>query len=544
MSAVAAPAGPRFAPPFVARRIAPRRLRGPGGHRPRGRKAGRTRASSSPATAWWWWTRWRARARARQLLRTIRGVTHPAGRVAGAHPPSSRPPLRRHRVPAGGSQGHRAPRHARARQRGRARTRWWRTGCGSWGSTPCADSSSPTCPIGRSRRADTLRLGGRTIVITHPGAGHSAGRPHGLAAEGAGALRRRPADRGRRDDGGGRQRAGAAAKPGHGSTACGRGSPCPGHGAIPAQPGGARRADPGLHRGPRGRHARGGGAGRADAAGARDAAARRTRTVRSRSIRAGAGTPRGSTWRRSAHTWDWRTRCREAGSRRRLGAVSALAASALARAMRGHRRFAPPVRRRRRAPALVIDRRAGRAGRRRGPVVVIDVRTDVFAYLKGHLPGRGVPQHRDARAPARGHSDPAPLGRRLPRAVLAAGRRSGRPVVIYSAGETRNIDATFLAWLLAGFGHPQVFVLDGGFFKWQLEQRPVVQPYPRIPVTRFPGAPFRPEAASLEDVQRAIGDGSDAGGRAPARPVRGRGGRADAPGATFRARSTTTGRTI
>ncbi len=61
-----------------------------------------------------------------------------------------------------------------------------------------------------------------------------------------------------------------------------------------------------------------------------------------------------------------------------------------------------------------------------------------------------------------------------------------RPVVIYSAGETHNIDATFLAWLLAGFGHRQVFVLDGGFFKWQLEQRPVVQEYPRLAETRFP----------------------------------------------------------
>jgi thiosulfate/3-mercaptopyruvate sulfurtransferase len=76
-------------------------------------------------------------------------------------------------------------------------------------------------------------------------------------------------------------------------------------------------------------------------------------------------------------------------------------------------------------------------------------------------------------------------------------------VVIYSAGETHNIDATFLAWLLAGFGHGQVFVLDGGFFKWQLEHRPVVGEYPRLAETRFPAEPFRPEQASLEDVQRA-----------------------------------------
>ena len=76
--------------------------------------------------------------------------------------------------------------------------------------------------------------------------------------------------------------------------------------------------------------------------------------------------------------------------------------------------------------------------------------------------------------------------------------------MIYSAGETGNIDATFLAWLLAGFGHPKVYVLDGGYFKWQLEHRPVVQPYPRIKPVAFPSKPFLPERASLEEVRRAI----------------------------------------
>jgi thiosulfate/3-mercaptopyruvate sulfurtransferase len=82
-----------------------------------------------------------------------------------------------------------------------------------------------------------------------------------------------------------------------------------------------------------------------------------------------------------------------------------------------------------------------------------------------------------------------------------------RPVVVYSAGETHNIDATFLAWLLAGFGHPHVMVLDGGFFKWQLEQRPVVQEYPRLAGTGFPASPFQPEQASLNDVQAAVRTG-------------------------------------
>lgn len=143
-----------------------------------------------------------------------------------------------------------------------------------------------------------------------------------------------------------------------------------------------------------------------------------------------------------------------------------------------------------------------------GPVVILDVRTDVFAYLKGHLPGAEYLNSETVRASEGG----------IPTRLLSAGAyrelfsRLGvdfdRPVVIYSAGESRNIDATFLAWLLAGFGHPHVFVLDGGFYKWQLEQRPVVQPYPRIPVTHFPDRPFRPEAAALEDVRGAIGRGA------------------------------------
>jgi thiosulfate/3-mercaptopyruvate sulfurtransferase len=136
-------------------------------------------------------------------------------------------------------------------------------------------------------------------------------------------------------------------------------------------------------------------------------------------------------------------------------------------------------------------------------IVLLDVRTDVFAYIKGHLPGAEYLSSETLRASEGG----------IPMRLLSAeayselfsrlGVDAGAPVVIYSAGESRNIDATFTAWLFAGFGHPQVYILDGGFFKWQLEQRPVVQPYPRIPVTHFPKT-FKPESASLEDVRRAL----------------------------------------
>jgi thiosulfate/3-mercaptopyruvate sulfurtransferase len=140
------------------------------------------------------------------------------------------------------------------------------------------------------------------------------------------------------------------------------------------------------------------------------------------------------------------------------------------------------------------------------PVTLIDVRTDVFAYLKGHLPEAEYLNTETIRASEGG----------IPTRLLSAeayrelfsrlGISFDRPVVIYSAGETHNIDATFLAFLLAGFGHPQVYVLNGGYFKWELEQHPIAKHYPRIPVSRFPAVAFRPDTANLDDVKRALRD--------------------------------------
>jgi thiosulfate/3-mercaptopyruvate sulfurtransferase len=136
-----------------------------------------------------------------------------------------------------------------------------------------------------------------------------------------------------------------------------------------------------------------------------------------------------------------------------------------------------------------------------GPVLLLDVRTDVFTYLKGHLPGAEYLNTETIRA-SEGGIPTRLLSAEAYRALFGRlGIAFDRPVVIYSAGETHNIDATFAAWLLAAFGHPAVYVLDGGFFKWQLEQRPIVQVYPRVPTTSFPDRPFRPETAPLEDVQ-------------------------------------------
>lgn len=140
------------------------------------------------------------------------------------------------------------------------------------------------------------------------------------------------------------------------------------------------------------------------------------------------------------------------------------------------------------------------------PVTVIDVRTDVFTYLKGHLPSAEYLNTETIRASEGGIPTRLLSGQAYIDLFSRLGLSFARPVVIYSAGETHNIDATFLAFLLAGFGHPQVYVLDGGYFKWELEQRPIAKHYPRLPVTRFPAVPFRPDTATLEDVKRALRD--------------------------------------
>jgi thiosulfate/3-mercaptopyruvate sulfurtransferase len=142
-----------------------------------------------------------------------------------------------------------------------------------------------------------------------------------------------------------------------------------------------------------------------------------------------------------------------------------------------------------------------------GPVNLVDVRSDVVSYLKDHLPGAVYLNPETLRASDRGIPTQLLSARSYSELFSRLGLGLEEPVVIYSAGETRNIDASFLSWLLAGFGHSRVFLLDGGYFKWQLEQRPLMRQYPGVRVDDFPEAPFRPEQASLAEVQQALAAG-------------------------------------
>lgn len=143
----------------------------------------------------------------------------------------------------------------------------------------------------------------------------------------------------------------------------------------------------------------------------------------------------------------------------------------------------------------------------RGGVAVIDVRQPWADYLLNHLPGAEWANVESFRLASGG----LPFQLLAPDAYREVFQRlavdPGRPVVIYSAGDANDIDATYVAWLLAALGHSRVAVLDGGFAKWTLDNRALARTYPRpAPVPRI-GGEFHPEAASLTDVRQAVAGG-------------------------------------
>ena len=87
-------------------------------------------------------------------------------------------------------------------------------------------------------------------------------------------------------------------------------------------------------------------------------------------------------------------------------------------------------------------------------------------YLEGHIPGAAFVDLESELAgpPGEGGRHPLPSAEVFAEAIRAAGVSCGRPVVAYDGGS--GMAAARAWWLLRYFGHPQVFVLDGGFSGW------------------------------------------------------------------------------
>jgi thiosulfate/3-mercaptopyruvate sulfurtransferase len=147
-------------------------------------------------------------------------------------------------------------------------------------------------------------------------------------------------------------------------------------------------------------------------------------------------------------------------------------------------------------------------------LVVVDVRHDLTQpdtwgesqYRAAHIPGALFAHiERDLSGPKTGRNGRHPL----PSVDVAAGvfARYGvdgsKDVVAYDQGG--GMYAARLWWMLRWLGHDSVAVLDGGFERWQREQRPVDAKIPSAKPARFEA---RIGGATLRatDVQRLLGN--------------------------------------
>lgn len=151
--------------------------------------------------------------------------------------------------------------------------------------------------------------------------------------------------------------------------------------------------------------------------------------------------------------------------------------------------------------------------------VVLDIDTweansGKVTYDQGHIPGASFidliaelsDTSADAALPQGVRAYKLPDAEQFAQAIAAHGIDNETDVVTYDT--TGGMWAARLWWLLRVFGHDRVAVLDGGWAKWEAEQRPVSTEVPSVvPAPKFE-ATLRPELlATKEEVAKISEEG-------------------------------------
>ncbi|HEX7021694.1 MAG TPA: sulfurtransferase [Trueperaceae bacterium] len=134
---------------------------------------------------------------------------------------------------------------------------------------------------------------------------------------------------------------------------------------------------------------------------------------------------------------------------------------------------------------------------------LIDARAQ-GAYSQAHLPGAVNLPARDLNQAANGVRElvaPGRLAEMLKRPGVGADT-----TVIY--GAKGGSDAAHVWWTLHGFGHPAVYLLDGGMEAWQRAGLPLSsdQPEPKPPEMPFAPSFDMPRLATLRELIERIDD--------------------------------------
>ncbi|NWG02688.1 MAG: sulfurtransferase [Syntrophaceae bacterium] len=135
---------------------------------------------------------------------------------------------------------------------------------------------------------------------------------------------------------------------------------------------------------------------------------------------------------------------------------------------------------------------------------IIDMRTSLSDYLKGHIPNAVYLHFENLLIPDRGIPDQAPDRICLERLLGDNLSLSNAMwVVLYS--EKSNPNATLLAWTLDYLGHKKVGILNGGWEKWTSEKLPSTQIFPSLSPNKFFGKVIRDTMVEKKWVRDRLG---------------------------------------
>ncbi len=137
-------------------------------------------------------------------------------------------------------------------------------------------------------------------------------------------------------------------------------------------------------------------------------------------------------------------------------------------------------------------------------VRIIDMRTSLPDYLKGHIPNAVYLHFENLRSPEKGVPAQAPDRICLER-LLGDNLSLANPMWVILYSEKSDPNAPFLAWTLDYLGHKKVGVLNGGWEKWVSEGLPVTQAYPSLIPKKFFGKVISETFADKKWVRHRLG---------------------------------------
>jgi thiosulfate/3-mercaptopyruvate sulfurtransferase len=136
---------------------------------------------------------------------------------------------------------------------------------------------------------------------------------------------------------------------------------------------------------------------------------------------------------------------------------------------------------------------------------IIDLRTSVFDYLKGHVPDTVYLSFEVLRVPKSGIPAQAP-DRIYIEKVLGEYLSVSNDMWVVLYSERSNPNATCLAWTLDYLGHKRVALLNGGWEKWMSERLPTIQEYPVLSPKKFFGKALRETVAEKKWIRDHLND--------------------------------------